>query len=231
MASNSRRLRSVLNLCIGSLFRASESFFAQPEFGQLYPKYLVALHWLLRATVPLMERARVVSLSRYRGSIEHVSFAAYLDQHIREEMGHDEWLLEDLEDLGVQKTQVFSNLPSPTAAFLVGAQYYWIEHCDPIALLGYIAIMEGYPISLATVERLSNQTKLPSSAFRTLRIHASLDQLHRDEFDSFLDTLHLTSPQFTLILRSALATLEATTVLLQRLNLSQGGLVSVPPSD
>ena len=38
-----------------------------------------------------------------------------------------------------------------TAAALVGAQYYWIRHVHPVALLGYVMLLEGYPPSAGTV--------------------------------------------------------------------------------
>ena len=35
--------------------------------------------------------------------------------------------------------------PAPAVAALVGAQYYWVLHHHPVALLGYIGLLEGYP--------------------------------------------------------------------------------------
>ena len=36
-------------------------------------------------------------------------------------------------------------MPPPSVAGLVGSQYYWILHHHPVAFLGYVALMEGYP--------------------------------------------------------------------------------------
>ena len=57
--------------------------------------------------------------------------AAYLEHHLDEERGHDDWLLEDLEVLGVRARRSWRVRPRPCVAALVGAQYYWIEHYDP----------------------------------------------------------------------------------------------------
>jgi len=40
----------------------------------------------------------------------------------------------------------------------VGAQYYWIHHFHPVALLGYIAVLEGRPPSPTLVEELIERT-------------------------------------------------------------------------
>ena len=121
--------------------------------------------------------------------------AGYLDEHIPEEEEHDEWLLEDLELVGVPTTAVLERPPSPTVAALVGAQYYWIHHYHPVALLGYIAVLQGYPPDPADVAALEDRTGNASQAFRTLAAHAELDQHHRDELMDAIDALPLSDAQ------------------------------------
>src|SRR5207237_421598 len=70
--------------------------------------------------------------------------AAYLREHVDEELGHDETLLGDLEAIGVPRLDVLAQVPSPSVAALVGGQYYWIHHHHPVSFLGYVAPMEGY---------------------------------------------------------------------------------------
>lgn len=117
--------------------------------------------------------------------------AEYLEKHVDEEVGHDDWLLEDLEQLGTPPAEVHVRQPSPSIATLVGAQYYWVLHHHPVTVLGYIALLEGYPPSIADVDRLMRRTGYPRDAFRTLIRHAELDPLHRDELDEALDGLPL----------------------------------------
>jgi len=71
--------------------------------------------------------------------------AAYLEEHVDEEVGHDETLLDDLELVGVDRATAVARMPSPTIAALVGSQYYWILHHHPLTFLGFVAVMEGYP--------------------------------------------------------------------------------------
>ena len=129
------------------------------------------MHGIIRAGVPLMEAARARASELADDPVAD-GLAEYLDEHIPEEEEHDGWLLEDLELLGVAGGSVLERPPSSTVAALVGAQYYWIFHYHPVALLGYIAVLEGYPPDPAEVDRLSRRMALPTGAFRTLAAHA-----------------------------------------------------------
>jgi hypothetical protein len=43
-------------------------------------------------------------------------------------MNHDEWLLDDLESIGVSRQESLLLKPLQTVAELVGRQYYWIYY-------------------------------------------------------------------------------------------------------
>jgi hypothetical protein len=169
-------------------------------------EYFVRLHWVIRASVPLMEaactRARQLSDTDYVAA----GLAAYLAQHMREEQDHDEWLLEDLGRLGLSRREVLERIPTPAIAGVVGAQYYWIAHHHPVALLGYIAVLEGTPPTIEKIDALVARTGLPRDAFNTSYKHAHLDPHHRDDLNDMLDTLPLEPSHVALIGVSALAT-------------------------
>jgi hypothetical protein len=112
---------------------------------------------------------------------------------------HDDWLLEDLERLGVERVRVLNWMPPPTVATLVGAQYYWIGHFHPIAILGYIAVLEGTPPIEAEIQAIAERTGISLDAFSTLVRHARLDPHHRDDLNEVLDGLPLT-PQHSALL-------------------------------
>lgn len=134
--------------------------------------------------------------------------AEYLARHIPEELHHDEWTLEDLEVLGRHRTEVLKRLPSPTTAAMVGAQYYLVLHVHPVALMGYLAVLEGEPPSVEDVEAVIAITGLPREAFRTYLEHARLDFNHRDDLDDMLDRMPLTRDQVELIAISAFQTIH-----------------------
>jgi len=136
---------------------------------------------------------------------------AYLELHVDEELGHDETLLDDLALLGLEREDVLGRMPSPAVASLVGAQYYWVLHHHPVAFLGYVGVMEGYPPSDELVELLLERTGFPREAFTTFAEHGELDPGHRDHLDRTLDALPLTERHEEVIAASAIATVALAT--------------------
>jgi hypothetical protein len=159
--------------------------------------------------VPLMETA----LGRARERADHdpvaAGLAAYLERHIPEEMHSEEpggAHLDDLEALGVDPVALRASLPAPKIAALIGAQYYWIHHYHPVALLGFLEL-EAYQPDRPTVERLIERTRLPRDGFRLMLLHAKLDVAHARELHRVLDSLPLEPHHEQLIGLSALQTI------------------------
>jgi len=157
--------------------------------------------------------------ARGRGDSDPIAqpLVAYFDQHIPEESHHDDWLLDDLARIGVPREVVLEHMPSPAVAAMVGAQYYYIHHFHPVALLGYIALLEGCPPSEDLARAAATRTGFSIQAFRTLKMHANLDPHHRDELDRFLDALPLSAAEMSLITINAMATAERLTHLLEEI--------------
>jgi hypothetical protein len=207
----SARLRRKLELALPLFVAAGRRLWEHTRIGDLYPEYLVATHGIIRASVPLMARALERAQAAASDDPAASGLAEYLEHHVDEERGHDDWLLEDLEVLGRSREEVLARPPSASVAALVGAQYYWIEHYHPVALLGYIGLLEGYPPTIADVDALMARTGYEREAFRTLIRHAELDPLHRDDFDEALDRLPLTAEQSAVIGLSGLYSINAFT--------------------
>jgi len=207
-ASESKRLRRKIELVLPDLIGASRRLVDDSRIVDLYPEYLFTLHCVIRASVPLMETAYEQARKLAKEDPVCETLAPYLDEHIPEERDHDEWLLDDLEVLGEVRSSVSVRPPSPTIAAVVGAQYYWILHYHPVALLGYIALLEGYPPSIELVDELVDRTGHSREAFRTLIAHAELDPGHRDELDAVLDRLPVTREQSTAMGLSAIYTVQ-----------------------
>lgn len=195
-------------MVLAPLVLASEALVRHPRIAELYPRFLCTSHCIIRASIPLMETARERALALPPEDPVRELLAAYLGEHIPEELHHDEWLLDDLESIGIERASVVRQVPSATVAELVGAQYYWVLHYHPVAVLGYIAVLEGYPPSDAMIDTLAHRTGYPEAAFRTLRLHGELDQGHRDELDAMLDGLALTREQSSAVGLSAMTTVD-----------------------
>jgi Iron-containing redox enzyme len=199
LPSNAERLRGALRLVYSEAVRAGERLVAHPRIRDLYPEYLVMLHGVVRASVPLMETARDRATVLAPADPVAAGLAGYLAEHIDEERDHDEWLLDDLEVVGVDRASVLARTPSPTVARAVGAQYYWVLHLHPVVLLGWIGLLEGHPPDPSMIDAIEARTGWPADAFRTLRAHAELDQDHGDELFEALDRLPLTEAQSSAI--------------------------------
>jgi hypothetical protein len=204
----SSRLRRKIELVIEPLAVACTTLFNHPRVAELLPEYFVRTHSIIRATEQLMETA--AERGRVFAATDPVArgVARYLTRHVEEERDHDDWLLDDLELLGVDRSAVLARLPSPTVASLVGSQYYWVLHYHPVAVLGYISLMEGYPPTPELIERLIAATGHPREAFRTFAEHGELDPHHRDELDEAIDSLPLTREQEALLGLSAISSVE-----------------------
>jgi len=197
-------VRRQLAAAVGPLTAACTVLVEHPRLREVWPEYLVLQHQIIRATVPLTRAA----LERTRELSDPLCkpLAEYLEEHVDEELDHDEGLLDDLELLGLPRESVVARMPPPTVAALVGAQYYWIHHHHPVAFLGYVALMEGYPPTAELIETLAARTGYPKESFRTFSQHAELDPGHRDHLDETLNALPLGEPDESAIVESARTT-------------------------
>lgn len=209
--SPARRLRLLLSLGGGPLLTAAGAFWGHPELPRLFPRFLLEVHGIVRASVPLLDEAALLARERReRGARE---LAEYLAHHAEEERGHDAWLREDLETLGIGAASAMRHVPSPTVSGLVGRQHYLVRHAHPAALLGYLAVIEGFPATVREVAAIARRARVPIKAVRTMSKHARLDPGHRDELDRVVDRLPLHRRVQDLVVASSLATLADLTEL------------------
>ena len=216
-ASNSEILLARMEITCGRLDSAYERLWRHPQIGRLVPAFLVLMHQIVRASLPLMQTAQVVAQNRSAADAVCRKLSKYLVHHIEEERNHDEWLLQDLETAHIGRDDVMGRVPPASVASLVGAQYYWVLHHDPVSLLGYMRILEGSPPSNAHIDNLQRKSGLPTSLFRTYALHGELDPHHLGDLDRFLDSLPLNESQGYLIWASASHTADALAMSIEKL--------------
>lgn len=134
--------------------------------------------------------------------------ADYMARHIEEELHHDEWLLEDMLASGIERSSILSRIPPASIASLVGSQYYWIYHAHPVALFGYLVVLEGNPPSVQQLNAIQYRHGLPTAAFRTLIEHAETDLDHLEGLNHALDQMPLQEQHSALIALSAFQTID-----------------------
>lgn len=134
---------------------------------------LVFVYQIVVASESLLEEAVRVSEGELRD---------YFVSHLEEERSHEEWLAADLRTCGIDVKQ----MPLlQKAVEIAGSQYYLIKHVDPACLLGYMAVLEGFPVSSDSLEKLEQMHG--KELFRTLRYHSEHDLDHRKELFDMID--------------------------------------------
>lgn len=207
-ASAHAQLRAKIALVSAPLAAALGRIFAGPnDLRHTLVAHATLIHQITRASGPLMEAALQACRARHRDPVA-AELAAYLERHIEEERHHDLWLLEDLESVGVARAKVLAAAPPAAVAGMVGAQYYWIHHHDPVGLIGYMLMLECNAPTPATLADLKRRSGFPESFFRTHRIHAELDPDHQSDLLDLATSLPLSLAQRELIDASTMHTLE-----------------------
>jgi hypothetical protein len=214
--SHSQIVRAKIALFGGRLGHTAHRFWTSREFPRLYREYIFQSHAIIRASAPLMQAALdACGLPQHASDPALQGFARYLRHHIPEETGHHEWILDDGEAMGIDRRDVLARLPLESATQLVGVQYYWIHHFNPIALAGYIATMEGDPPPIEFIEDVARRNNLPLTCFSNFVYHAKIDPQHRRDLDAVLDALPLTGDHLALIGLSSIRTIGMMTGIMQ----------------
>jgi Iron-containing redox enzyme len=207
--SGAQGLRTKLAPLMTEVSARSGLIAQHPKPRAMYPALLEMMYSEVRATVPLMIAAerRTVELAAHGDEIADVMIA-WLRLHIREEADHATWILRDYAVIGGDAEALTLRPGSPTIAALVGSVYYWTLHAHPVAILGYCAVLEGYPPSRTFIERMIHATGFPEEAFSTVRHHSNIDVGHGDEVFRLIDRLPLPAPQEAVIGMTALQTAD-----------------------
>ena len=200
---HSRRLRRTIALVSGSLSTRIEQFWGHPRLAELYPEFLFAMYGIVRSSTPLLHAAADEAEARSGSDALARVLAPYLREHAEEESGHDLWLLDDLETCGIGRQRVLERIAYPSAAALVGTQHFWLRQEHPVAILGYLAVVEN-PASPEFLESVAKRTGLPLEAMSAHLRHARLDVTHVAEFDAMLDALPLTVHHVDVLTTSAI---------------------------
>lgn len=196
----------------GRLNSASNLFWNHPDLNLLLPHFLIQLHRVMQGGISLMQTARdrAATLSAtFSEDRVAARTAAYLEAHIEEEKGHDQWLLDDIATLGISPGEVLETTPLPAVVSLLGAQYFWALHIHPVTLFGYLIVLEGYPPLAEQLQEIRLRTGLPATAFRCLKSHAEDDPDHIATLNRTLDEMPLTPEQAKFLALSAFHTIDA----------------------
>jgi len=112
-------------------------------------------------------------------------------EYIEEELGHQEWVLNDIEACGFDKEKVRYGMPSTETEIMVAYAYDMVQRVNPLGFFGMVHVLEGSSVSTAdrAADSIQNALSLPDRAFTYLRSHGSIDQEHVKFFEQLMDRI------------------------------------------
>ena len=150
-----------------------------------YHRFLIEAYHHVKHTTPLLMACGSLLPERLEWLREAVG------EYIEEEMGHQEWILNDITALGGSAEEVRYGLPSIATELMVSYAWDTIQRVNPIGFFGMVLVLEGTSVQLATqaAEAIQKSTGLSNEAFSYLTSHGSLDIEHVSFFEKLMNKI------------------------------------------
>lgn len=167
----------------------SQALFADALAGRvtlpMYVGFLTQAYHHVKHTVPLMMACGA------RLGDEYEWLRAKLVHYVEEEVGHQEWILNDIRACGADAEAVRHGLPGEATELMVAYAYDFIARRNPIGFFGMVHVLEGTSVALATqaAAGIAGALKLPKKAFSYLSSHGALDVEHGAFFEDLVNQL------------------------------------------
>jgi hypothetical protein len=150
---------------------------------QHYISFLSRAYHHVKHTVPLLMAcgARLPDHQEWlRSAVAH---------YIEEEIGHHEWILNDIAAAGGDAEAVRASQPDFDTDVMVAYAYDTVMRRNPLGFFGMVYVLEGTSVSLATHAAgvLQGALDLPPSAFSYLSSHGALDIEHLGDFEKLVN--------------------------------------------
>ena len=138
--------------------------------------------YLLNVWHYALHSSRVIGLAGSRAVNSHPELAQYLFHHAQEELGHDAWVLEDLNNLGWSTERVMETRATPKCAAMIGYEYYLAGTANPISLFGWLYILEamGDDLGKEVAMKIAQNPKFGKS-IKFIRGHGVADEAHTED--------------------------------------------------
>lgn len=152
---------------------------------ETYVAYLTQAYHHVKHTLPLLMAAG----SRMPEDKEWIrrGFAEYIE----EEIGHEEWILNDIKAAGGDAEAARRSQPSLATDVLTAYAWDTVQRRNPVGFFGMIFVLESTSTAQATraADALMASLKLPKSAFSYLTSHGSLDLKHMAFFEMTINKI------------------------------------------
>jgi len=150
-----------------------------------YVAFLLQAYHHVRHTTPLL----MACGGRLGSDYEWLRNA--VAEYIEEELGHQEWVLNDIQAAGYDKQIARTSLPNPATELMVSYAYDTIARGNPVAFFGMVQVLEGTSVRIAdaAADAIQSATGLADGAFSYLRSHGALDQDHVKFFADLMNKI------------------------------------------
>jgi pyrroloquinoline quinone (PQQ) biosynthesis protein C len=150
-----------------------------------YIAFLTEAYYHVKHTVPLL----MASGSRLPDRLEWLRVA--IVHYINEELGHQEWILNDLAALGVDKNPVRDGQALAATEVMIAYAYDSVLRKNPLCLFAMVYVLEKTSSTIATLaaQSIRSNLELPDTAMSYLHTHGSLDQEHLGDFETLMNRL------------------------------------------
>lgn len=150
-----------------------------------YVAYLTQAYHHVKHTTPLL----MATGARLGGDQEWLREA--IAEYIDEELGHQEWILNDIAACGGDKEAARASLPHAATEMMVAYAYDTVMRQNPVGFFGMVFVLEGTSTALATgiAETLMQSLGLPRKAFTYLLSHGTLDLSHMEFFRGLMNRI------------------------------------------
>lgn len=156
---------------------------------ETYIAYLTEAYHHVSHTVPfLMSMGAHLSQSK---KWLHKAIIEYTE----EEVGHEEWILNDIEACGTDKEAARNATPNLETQLLIAYNYDYINRKNPVGFLGMVYMLESTSTQIANAgaDAVKAKLKLPKKAFSYLYSHGELDISHMKFFEKTVN--QITDPE------------------------------------
>jgi len=162
---------------------------------ETYVAYLTEAFHHVSHTVPFLMNmgARIPQGKKWL----HKTIIEYLD----EEVGHEEWILNDIEAAGGDKEQARHSVPNLETQAMIAYNYDYIKRKNPVGFLGMVFMLESTSTQIATVgaDAMKESLGLPPEACTYLYSHGELDIEHMKFFEATVEKITDPADQASII--------------------------------
>ena len=152
---------------------------------ETYIAYLIQAYHHVKHTLPLLMAAG--SRIPFEKEWLRRSFAEYIE----EEIGHEEWILNDIRLAGGNAETARKSAPSLPVELMTAYAYDLVTRRNPIGFFGMVFVLEGTSTALAThaAEAIQKSLNLKKDCFSYLLSHGSLDIKHMQFFENTVNKI------------------------------------------